>query len=258
MKIGISAIGYECAEHLDSVLKPWIECKNKYKEDGGDEFYISVSHGLFPETYQLGFPIHSTDGTIERLKQYESLGDIDYLQVLESPTFEKDIRNSTLPFLLCQDIDILWLLDLQDEIYTTSQIYNILNYVENSPHDWFKINFKNYVFDHGTYIDDFVAPRIWKNYTNQGINKFYYDNEILFNNGRHAKELPHSMIPRDIGFIKHLSWVGSKDYLTRKINFQKIHYGTCSYRWDDNINALSFNEEYYFKTNKKMPIIYKD
>lgn len=257
MKIGISAIGYECAEHLDKVLEPWLLCKNKIGETE-DQFYISVAHGVFPETYKLGFPTLSQDGTIEKLQQYEKEKKIDYFQVLNTPTFEKDIRNATLPFLFYNEIDILWLLDLQDEIYTEVQIYNIINYIQNSDKDWFKINFKNYVFDESTYVDDFVAPRIWKNNTNNGINQFYYDNEIIFNNGKKANELPNELIPREISFIKHLSWVGSKEYLQRKINFQKIHYGNCSYIWNDQNNKLDFNLDYYSKINKEPPIIYKD
>jgi hypothetical protein len=233
MKIGISAIGYECAEHLDTVLKPWINCKKLCNEQSGDQFIISASHGVFPETNKLGFPIYSTDGTIEKLQNYEKNNDLDYFQITNSPTFEKDLRNITLQYLFHQEIDILWLLDLQDEIYTEAQIYNILNYVENNEADWFKINFKNYIFDNNSYVDDFIAPRIWKNYTNNGINCFYYDNEILFNNGLKAQDVKNITIPKDIAFIKHLSWVGSKDYLKRKINFQKIHYGLCSYKWNE-------------------------
>jgi hypothetical protein len=253
MKIGISAIGYECEEHLDKVLNPWFDFKSKH-----NNIYISVTHGVFPETHKLGYPIYSKDNTIQKLHKYENDKKIDYFQILDTPTFEKDLRNSTLQFLFYNKIDLLWLLDLQDEIYTEDQIYNIINYVEKSNKDWFKINFKNYVFEEDIYVDNFIAPRIWKNYTNDGINQFYYDNEIIFNNGKEAQSLEYDIIPKEIAFIKHLSWVGSKEYLNRKINFQKMHYGNCSYSWNDQTNKLEFNMDYYSKINEKPPIIYKD
>lgn len=253
-KIGISAIGYQCAEHLDKVLAPWIDFNKKY-----NNIIISASHGLFPETEKLGFPIKSTDGTIEKLKEYETKNLINQFIFLETPTFERDIRNSTLPFLLSKDIDYLLLLDLQDEIYTEKNIIDICNFITRENFvSFFKINFKNYVIDNNTYVDDFVAPRIWNNKLNGGIKQFYYDNEILFNNGKKADDTSCITIPRNIAFVKHLSWVGSKDYLKRKIEFQKIHYGHCSYKWNDELNQLALNDEYYLKYNLQKPTIYKE
>ena len=136
-KIGISAIGYQCAEHLDKVFAPWIDFNKKY-----NNIIISASHGLFPETEKLGFPIKSTDGTIEKLKEYESKNLINQFIFLETPTFERDIRNSTLPFLLSKDIDYLLLLDLQDEIYTEKNIIDICNFITRENFvSFFKINF---------------------------------------------------------------------------------------------------------------------
>lgn len=253
-KIGISAIGYQCSEHLDKVLEPWIDFNKKH-----NNIIISVSHGLFPETEKLGFPIKSTDDTIEKLEAYLDKNLIDQFIFLETPTFEKDIRNSTLPFLLAKDIDYLLLLDLQDEIYTEKNIIDICDFITRENFiSFFKINFKNYVIDNYSYVDDFIAPRIWNNKLNGGIKQFYYDNEILFNNGKKADDTSCRIIPRNIAFVKHLSWVGSKDYLKRKIEFQKIHYGHCSYEWNEKSNKLELNEEFYLKYNLPKPILHKD
>lgn len=257
LRIGISAIGYECAEHLAKVLEPWLFLRKatvtRY------EFFISVSHGVFPETHSLGFPIHSTDGTIARLSERLAEKEIDNLIITEKPTYERDLRNHTLPYLFDKNIDILWLLDLQDEIYSVKEILNTLEFVENNPTDWFKINFKNYVFDEYTYVNDFIAPRIWRTKTAHGeVAGFYYDNEIMYSNGMTQSDYVGLTIPREIAFPRHLSWVGSKSYLERKINFQKVHYGQCSYRWDAQNGRLAFDDAYYAKNGLVKPTLFHD
>jgi hypothetical protein len=254
-KIGISAIGYECKEHLWKVLAPWRELRTKYP----NQFFISVAHGVFPETKSLGYPILSTDGTIEDLEICYNSGIIDSLNVFKEPAYEKDIRNVTLPFLFSKDIDYLWLLDLQDEIYTEKEILSIISYIEEESFiPTFKINFKNYVFDINHYVDDFIAPRIWNNKLNLGVDKFIYDNDIIFKNTLRADQLAVKIIPKNIAFVKHLSWVGSKEYLNRKIEFQKNHYGQCSYMWNNEKECLDFDLSYYQRYNIQLPNVHKD
>lgn len=251
MKIGISAIGYNCAEHLDKVLSPWIQ---KYDDF---EILISIAHGLFPEYEKLGFPIESQDGTIGKIQKYQQDGFIGSFSYLTTPTYEKDIRNVTLPYLLDNEVDYIMLLDLQDEIYTPEDIKKIVNFIKmNEFISSFNINFKNYIIDNNHYVNNFIAPRIWNNKLNGGIKEFYYDNEILFNNGKTAKDSSCITIPQNIAFIKHLSWVGSQQYLQNKINFQKIHYGQCSYKMENGV--LKLDDDYYIKNGINKPIIYKD
>lgn len=251
MKVAISAIGYECMEHLSEVLRPWEDLRISGKLD----FFLSVAHGVFPETHQLGFGIESQDGSHDHIQDFPI---VDNFVFLKDPTYEKDIRNSTLPYLFDKGFDLLWLLDLQDEIYTSVEILRIIDFVFdpiNKDIDWFKINFKNYVFENSCWIDDFVVPRIWKNPTRDkvGIKRFHYDNDIEYKDNSLAANRPFKIVPKNIAFIKHLSWVGSKEYLQRKINFQKIHYGACSYAWDEERGRLTFNDEYYIKYNKVKP-----
>lgn len=256
MKIGISAIGYNCKEHLDKVIRPWID----YKKSNPGQLFISIVHGVFPEVYQIGdCPIFSEDGTIESLQEYKNLGEIDFFQVLSEPTYEKDIRNYTLKNLFKHDIDLLWLLDLQDEIYDPKEILRILDFIDkNKEVDWFKINFKNYIIKPGCYIDDFIAPRIWRTKIYGGIQGFYYDNDIIYNDNRKAVELPNLIIPREIAFPKHYSWIGSPEYLKRKIEFQRRHYTHCSYCWNEAKNSLDFDMNYYIMNGKSIPKVYHD
>ena len=251
MKIGISAIGYNCAEHMDKVLAPWLSKEYDF------EIVVSIAHGLFPEYDKLGFPIQSTDGTINKLNEYVNNGFIQSLNVLEKPTYEKDIRNTTLPVLLEANVDYIWLLDLQDEIYTSTDIKNIVRFIKHNEFiSSFNINFKNYVIDDKHFVDNFVAPRIWNNKLNKGVKEFYYDNEILFNNGVTAKSASSITIPQNIAFIKHLSWVGSEQYLQNKISFQKLHYGQCSYKMEN--GKLSLDKSYYLKNGIPEPTIYNE
>src|SRR3954464_3995690 len=129
MKIGVSAIGYECAEHLDKVLLPWFALQ-------GEEVFLSVAHGVFPETAALGYPVYSTDGTVERLLELNRIPNTQAI-VLDVPTKEAHIRNSTLPYLLNNNIDLLWLLDLQDEVYTVEEIHSTIEVIKGNPdYDW--------------------------------------------------------------------------------------------------------------------------
>ena len=120
MKLAISAIGYECAEHLNEVLAPWEELKKHHK------VRISAAHGIFPETHKLGFSVESRDDSHNIIPAHPS---IDNFVFLEEPTYEKDIRNATLPFLFEEEFDLLLLLDLQDEIYEVNQILKAFKFV---------------------------------------------------------------------------------------------------------------------------------
>lgn len=251
MKIGISTIGYQCEEHLRNVVAPW------KSSDVNAEVFISASHGLFPEVAALGFPQMSTDKTISILEELRDKKLIDNLIITERPLFERDLRNITLPFLFEKKIDLLWLLDLQDEIYTPTDINNILKFIEQDKYPtWFKIRFKNYVINNRTFVDDFVAPRIWRMDRCDGVKEFYYDNEIIYNNGVKQEFLPNEIIPKEIAYVKHLSWCGSGQYLKRKIAFAHNHYGHCSYRWNEESECLELDKSYYISLNKKMPILH--
>lgn len=253
MKIGINFLGYECKEFLPKVFEAWKE----YQKE--EEVYISVTHGIFPETHKLGFPIESTDGSIEELiKLYEN-GTINDLVIADQPMFEKDLRNLSLAPLFNKNVDLIWLLDA-DEHISIDEIRKIVAFISSNNHfDWFKINFKNYVFDEKTYVNDFIAPRIWRTDRNEGIAGFYYDNEIMYKNGKSHTIYPNTVIPRDVAFPRHLSWSGSESYLKRKCAFQEIHHnGLCSYKWDEKQKRLIFNDEYYKKAGINPPILYKD
>lgn len=256
MKIGISGIGYQCQEHLAEVLQPWIDLKT----NGRHEITISLAYGIFPELYAISQANpEPPDGSLSSLREYLSRKEINALFVPPEPKYEWDLRTCTLPALLKEQIDLLWLLDLQDEIYSRDEIYRIVDFVESRQDVvWFKVNFKNYVFALDRYIEDFTVPRIWRTRIPACILRFHYDNSITYEDGQRQETLTHLTIPRGVAFPKHLSWVGAREYLKRKITFQRLHYGVCSYRWDEEGDRLQFNEDYYLRVGREIPKVYKD
>jgi hypothetical protein len=256
MRIGICGIGYQCEEHLADVLQPWFDLKIS----GKHEILISVAHGIFPEVYAISQNTPEVpDGSIASLQEYLSADKIDALFVSPEPKYEWDLRTCTLPFLLRGQIDLLWLLDLQDEIYCVEEILRIIDFIESYQEIvWFKINFKNYAFAFDCYVDDFIVPRVWRARIPATIRRFHYDNSITYEDGQKQENLQHCAIPRNLAFPKHLSWVGTPQYLKRKIKYQLLHFGTCSYKWSEERNCLQFNEEYYLRTGKKVPKVERD
>lgn len=257
MKIGITSIGYNCKEHLEKVFEPW----QKIKEGalGNEvEVFISTAHACFIETYQCGYPNDSTDGTIEAFKRLRGKNVIDNLIKFDGPDYEFNVWNSNLPFLFNKKIDLLFMLNM-DEVWEVEEIKKLLSIInQNLEADYFKINFKNYVFDYNTYVDNFIVPRVWKTDRHGGIKRFHFDDELTFKNGTVDKQALCKTIDKSDIFPKHYSWVGSKDYLQRKLKFQKEHYKLCSYSWDDGKDCLVFNDKYYEMFNKPKPMLYND
>lgn len=257
MNIGITSIGYQCREHLDKVFAPWVKIKQGALKDKIDNLWIGTAHACFVETFVAGYPKDSTDGTVDAFNEYKNQGVIDQLTLFENPDYEFNVWNSNLPFLFGKNIDLLWMINL-DEVWELEEISTLIDITKKHPQaDYFKINFKNFVFNYNTYVDDFVVPRVWRTNRNGGIKGFHYDDEMTFNNGETDKKVPFLVIPKNVLFPKHYSWVGSKEYLQRKLRFQTEHYLISSYKWDDEKDCLAFNEEYYEKFNKEKPTLYK-
>lgn len=256
MRIGVSGIGYQCGEHLAEVLQPWFDLRTH----GQHKISISLAYGIFPEVYAISQTnLETPDSSLASLRKYLSQKKIDSLFVSPEPKYEWNLRTRTLPCLVEGQIDLLWLLDLQDEIYCVDEISRIVNFIEDRQDIlWFRVNFKNYAFTCDSYIEDFIVPRIWRARIPASIRCFHYDNSVTYEDGQKQEGLPHCTIPKSIAFPKHLSWVGSPEYLKKKIAFQRLHYGICSYKWDEETNRLQFNEDYYRRLGKKMPTVYKE
>jgi hypothetical protein len=260
--IGITCIGYNCKEGLEEVLGPW----EKIKENPSlapliNELKIGFVHGCFEETHALGYPIFSEDNTELTLDRYWECGVIDGFHVSNKP--RKEYEMWTEGYELSKqwatgDQDLLWMLNT-DEVWEIEEINRVLNFIQsNNLVDFYKVNFKNYCIDKSTWVDDFIVPRIWWIKKQGGLKRFYQDDLVEYNNGKRDVQCSHLVIPQPVAFPKHYSWVGSKEYLQRKLAFQKLRYGACSYRWNDTEQKLELNDEYYRNVGKAKPTLNKD
>jgi hypothetical protein len=260
MKIGISSIGYESKELIEQCFVSW----DKIKKDSTlipeiTDLKICFSHGCFEETAALGFPIYSTDGTYELIQEQKLNGIIDDLIIYDTP--QKEYEMWTNNFKLLKEkysIDLLIMVNV-DEIWSVEDIKKLIKFITNNNLvDYFKINFKNYCIDYTTWVDDFIVPRVWFVNKNGGLKRNYQDDLMEYEDGKKDIQCSHLIIPKNLIFPKHYSWVGSKEYLQRKLKFQSLRYGMCSYAWDEEINKLKLNDEFYLKFNITEPILNKD
>lgn len=254
MKIGISTIAYESKDLLNKCFTAWNKIKkNKNLYSEITDIKICFSHGCFEETYKLGFPIYSTDGTCELAKELKANGEIDELIIYDTPQKEYEMWTNNFLKLKEHDIDLLIMVNV-DEIWEEEEIKKLLNLVsENKLIDYFKINFKNFCIDYSTWVDDFIVPRVWFVNKNNGLKRYYRDELVEYNNGKKDIECVHAIVSKNYIFPKHYSWVGSKEYLQRKLHFQKLRYGQCSYEWDQENDKLKLNDNYYLKNNLAKP-----
>lgn len=259
MKIGISSIGYDSKELVEKCFLSWNELKkDKTIIPEIEDVKICFGHGCFEETYNLGFPIYSTDGTLELIKEQKELGVIDDLLIYDTPQKEYQMWTNNFLELKKYDIDLLIMVNV-DEIWDLNEIKKMIRYIKNNDLVYyFKVNFKNYCIDYQTWVDDFIVPRIWFTKKNPKLKSFYKDDLVDFDDGSKDINRSHLTIPKNLIFPKHYSWVGSKEYLKRKLNFQSLRYGTCSYAWDENNNKLKLNEDFYLKYNLPKPKLNKD
>ena len=271
MIIGITIIAYNANPTLEAVFSPWREIKGGVLEGLIDKVYISCQSACFPETFNLGYPAKSEDGTIETLEELYKDGTISNLVIHEEPVEEQILWSANLPYLQQFQPDLIWLLG-SDECFKVYEIRKIIEFIKrNSLTDGFKINFKNYMGpNYANY--DFVAPRIWNNKRNGGIAHFWKDDLVVTGDGKFDHQLSFMVIPPKICTPDHWSWAIPRlpnedynDYLVRnavfckrKTAFSATRYGQCSYIWNDTKMKLEFNKDYYNRLGKSIPQIVYD
>lgn len=254
MKIGLIASAYNCAEFLEESLLPW----KTFKDEATHKLVCSFVHNCFKENERLGLSIHSKDKTHEILNKYQQNSFLNYYSFSDKYLGEAEARNICLRNVLAEKVDYVWTIGL-DEIYTVSEINKIISFIELNPFvDWFKINYKNYVFDGKQWIDGFNPPRIFKTSSHGGLKELYYDDDFVYNDGTDYKNTPSVEIPRSIAHVKHMTWLHSNG--KAKVEYQKARWGGngCSYSWDYEGNGLKFNEDFFKKNNQSKPALNKD
>lgn len=258
LRVGITFIGYECMELMPRSLMPWFQIRaDPSLIPGIKSLKISLSHGCFEETAKLGFPIASTDGSADWMLKAEQEKEADKTIIYSSPMKEYEMWTGNYLWMK-DEIDFLIMLN-HDEMWTIEEIKKLFQFVNfNSQVDFYKVNFKNYCINEQTWVDNFINPRMWWVNRNGGLKGFWKDELVEYNDGTKDFQRSSVTIPMAFLFPKHLSWVGSKAYLQRKLNFQALRFGSCSYAWDEKNDCLMLNDAFYAHFGLPKPELHHD
>jgi hypothetical protein len=248
MKIGILLSAYNSEEYIDECLRPWINLKNEF------DITIGCNSGMYKEYINFGFKPKNKE-TLTKLINYE----LDFLITtgMNSLFGENDSKNNVL-HVLKNNCDLVWIVD-SDEFYTEDEIRKILNFIQETPqYDWYSVNLKNYTFTKQLWVDGFCPPRIFRTDRNGGINNFYFDNHILYNDGETFETKPTISIPRDVAWVKHYSWLSEDSRSKEKISYQQQRFiGGYSFIWDESTDSLKYSEDFYKSRGMEKPILHE-
>ena len=248
MKIGLIYCGYNIEEYVLDTITPWIEAKKFF------DVKIAAVSLPFKEYFNSS---QSEDKTKDILTDLYSRGQIDFLYTEPKYIEEHTARNLCLFSVLANKPDIVIMVD-GDEFYTVEAIKSIVDYIEKTPQfDCYEVDFKNYVFDGKQWIDGFHPFRVFRNDRNKGINQFYWDNDVIFINGKTHKQTNYVTIPREVAHIKHMTWLNDERSRLKR-EYQLKRAGVCSYNWDDEKKCLSFNYDYYDTHGYERPVVFRD
>jgi hypothetical protein len=240
-RFGIIYVAYQCEDLIDASLFPWVEARAARL--GGYDYVICAVSVPF-----VGFEQEEKkDGTLGKLEQAA----VDCIIASQEPLAEVDARGRALKWLRDEGkVTHLFQVD-SDEIYEISQILNIVKAIESNPFiAWWRIPFKNYVFDDKTYlVEPFRPPRIHEVRLGQCVaSGFWDDNNVMYKtqDGIEMKDTQWAgfAIPTNLVWIKHLTWL-SDERSRRKVAYQRARWGHCSFRWDDEKGRLCLDEDYY-------------
>lgn len=235
MRIGVIYCAYQTEDLVEASLRPWIEARQTRL--AGHDYVICAVSVPFE-----GFPNDQPeDRTRAILGAHAQAGDIDHAIVRDHPMAETEARGAALKWLVEQGCDTLWQVD-SDEPYETAQIAAICDFVAARPLvTWFRLCLRNAVFDSKTYlVEPFTPPRIHRVTTVRGCfytaDGFCDDNNVSYRDswhtGRPDTAFPSATVPRQLAWIKHLSWLND-DRSRRKVAYQQGRGWTCSFDWDD-------------------------
>ena len=249
-KIGLILAQNNEINFLSDCLSPWIEFRKT------NPLLIVALDVCFDEN-GTG---NSTDGSLELLTEYQKDGKIDYFQPLWAGLKEHDARNVGLKWLIKNGAETIWLLGA-DEIYSASEIESAVKFVNKDPFtSWFRIEFKNLVFDVTKYVRGFNPGRIFRVNSNKlKIKEMYFDDDFLYTDGINDidyKNLSSKNVPIKICNPLHYTWLDDPRS-KKKWEYQTKRWGKngCSFSYVD--DKLVFNKEFYKKNNQSLPEIYE-
>lgn len=242
LNIAVIYCGYNQLDNVRSTLTFW----NNLKLHNAN-FTVNVISVPFLEYKNIPVVLDGTEEFITSLKK----SNIDKVLLEPKYVIEAVARTKCLESFDTKDIDFFWQVD-SDEYYTESDVVNILNYLQSTPHVSYALNFKNYIFDGKHYLDDCLGTKI-NRVRGYKLASFVDDTQISYLGIGLVK--PHT-IPKDVAWIKHITWL-HKDG-KQKVEYQLKHFGDCSYRWNSDKNELEIDFDYYRRYGYTVPNVLKD
>jgi len=253
MKLGILYCGYNQHEFVEESIKPWIDLKNKDKNN----VVIAACSLPFLEYRELDVKRDETQSYLVMLEKFKV---IDKVFVEPEYIKETQARQLCLDYLLGESVDVIVLVDA-DEIYDDSQIEKVVKIIERDKFMvWYKLSFKNFFKNKDNYFDDpFCPARIFRvKVGSYKINRFTDDNDIsyLYKDVEeiHSSRLPHFTVSKNHLWINHYSWLDNENS-KNKVAYHAKHFsdGLCSYTWNE--DGLSFNQDYYTRRGLSLPLV---
>lgn len=237
IKLIAQVLVYEEAECVDQAIRSWVDVCER----------IDVFEGAFQTLTNLGYPLRSQDGTIEKIHEIQNEHSNVYV-THHHEVNEPVLRNNHMWQTIRDfgDDCFLFILD-GDEIYTKDEVTRCIEQVE-AERDQFNtwwVNFKNYVGDLNTYYLGFRVPRFFKLDKARGFSGY---NDICFDGGVRAMDI-RDVLPR------HVSW-SPVEKAKRKIEWQRTIGWQSSFKIEN--NQVVLDDEYYVQTGKMKPLLRHD
>ncbi len=242
MKVGVILCAWQTEEYVEASLAPWIAARETRL--GGHDYVICAVSVPF-EGFAQSEPRDRTRAILGAAVQADN---IDHVIVTDKPMKETEARGRALQWLIERGVDVLWQWDA-DEIGTAEQIAAIAGFVAARPQvPWFRVCYRNYVFDQQTYlVDPFTPPRIHRVAAGElRATDFYDDNNVLYRRPGDGwivrdTDLPCVTIPKAVAWIKHLTWLSDLRSKT-KAAYQWVRWGRCDFDWDDSRGGLIWRD----------------
>lgn len=253
LKIGVLFASYNCADHIDRCFQPWLNLREELN------LVLASTNGRY-DLSDLKFDYKGNDSLIKLLGK-----NLDFLVHSTSVNHrwsEEQSRTYMLNYMLDRKVDLIFVIDA-DEFYTEEQIRNILKYIQENPnYDAYNVQFKNYVIKLPYWIEGFNKSVIYWCDRHSGIKCFNFDCEIAYNDGTIIQKNTNvNIIPKNIAFVEHYSWLENDPRTKEKTVLQNVKYFgeenlKCSFCYDEN-NNLIVNENFYRKRIGLLPTFHK-
>ena len=261
--IGVIFCAYQTEDLLDRSLAPWLDAAATHL--GGHTYLICGVSVPF-----LGFPHDSPlDGTVAALKRHVAARRLHHLIADTPPVAETESRGAALRWLVSQGVEITIMVD-SDEFWTRAQIEAAFSFVGANPWiAWFRICYRQMVFDSHQYLaEPFTPARIHRVHISDGYiaSGFWDDNNVYYKRPREERtastqvfdtQLPSLTVPQAAVWVEHETWL-SNSRSKSKAAYQRRRWNHCSFKWNETLDRLEWDEAYFTARGEVPPTVLHD